>query len=64
VKAIGFPVKFSETPGKVRKAAPVYGEDTTEILAEYGFSADEIACMEKEGAIVAHHSEAAGRKVA
>ena len=28
VKAIGFPVKFSDTPGKVRKAAPVFGEDT------------------------------------
>src|ERR671912_1194055 len=46
VKAIGFPVKFSETPGKVRKAAPVYGEDTAEILAEYGFGTDEIAAME------------------
>ncbi|MFL5182747.1 MAG: CoA transferase, partial [Microvirga sp.] len=64
VKAIGFPVKFSETPGKVRKAAPVFGEDTAEILAEYGFSADEIAALEKEGAVVAHHPEIDRQKVA
>ena len=64
VKAIGFPVKFSDTPGKVRKAAPVFGEDTAEILAEHGFSADEIAAMEKEGAIVAHHPETTRQKVA
>src|SRR3954464_5904398 len=64
VKAIGFPVKFSDTPGKVRKAAPVFGEDTAEILAEYGFSADEIAALEKEGAVVAHHPEIDRQKVA
>jgi crotonobetainyl-CoA:carnitine CoA-transferase CaiB-like acyl-CoA transferase len=64
VKAIGFPVKFSDTPGKVRKAAPVFGEDTSEILAEYGFSPDEIAVLEKEGAVVAHHPEIDRQKVA
>src|SRR6187200_1842664 len=64
VKAIGFPVKFSETPGKVRKAAPLFGEDTSEILAEYGFSADEIAALEKEGAVVAHRPAIDRQKVA
>ena len=37
VKTIGLPVKFSETPGKVRKGAPLYGEHTRAILREYGF---------------------------
>ena len=37
VKTIGLPVKFSETPGKVRSGAPVYGEHTREVLGEHGF---------------------------
>ena len=32
VKAIGLPIKFSDTPGGVRKAAPLMGEHTREVL--------------------------------
>ncbi|WP_046862492.1 CaiB/BaiF CoA transferase family protein [Microvirga massiliensis] len=53
VKTLGLPVKFSETPGKVRKAAPLFGEDTREILAEHGFTPEEIEVFMKENAIVA-----------
>ncbi len=53
VKTIGLPVKFSETPGKVRSGAPLYGEHTSEVLGEYGFDDDEIAALDKEGAIAA-----------
>lgn len=53
VKALGLPVKFSQTPGKVRSGAPVYGQHNHEILTEYGFSAAEIAAFEQEGAIKA-----------
>jgi hypothetical protein len=56
---MGLPVKFSGTPGKVAKGAPVFGEDTRAILAQAGFSEDEIAGFQKEGAIVC--SEPAGR---
>ena len=52
-RAIGLPIKFSDTPGKVRRGAPVYGEHTREVLREHGFSDDEIAAFEREGAIVA-----------
>jgi crotonobetainyl-CoA:carnitine CoA-transferase CaiB-like acyl-CoA transferase len=52
VKTIGLPVKFSETPGKVRSGAPVYGEHTREVLAEYGFDEGQIEALEKQGAIV------------
>jgi formyl-CoA transferase len=31
---IGFPVKFSGTPARVRTAAPVLGADTEEVLTE------------------------------
>jgi crotonobetainyl-CoA:carnitine CoA-transferase CaiB-like acyl-CoA transferase len=64
VKTIGLPVKFSETPGKVRKGAPLYGEDTRAILSAYGFTPDEIDALEKEGAVVSAEHAAPGRKVA
>jgi crotonobetainyl-CoA:carnitine CoA-transferase CaiB-like acyl-CoA transferase len=53
VKTIGLPIKFSQTPGKVRSGAPLYGEHTNAILGDYGFDADEIAALHKEGAIAA-----------
>jgi crotonobetainyl-CoA:carnitine CoA-transferase CaiB-like acyl-CoA transferase len=52
VKTMGLPVKFSETPGKVRKGAPRFGEDTRDVLREAGFGEAEIAAFEKDGAIV------------
>jgi len=45
VRALGVPVKLSGTPGGVRRAAPLLGEHTDEVLREYGFSADEIAAL-------------------
>jgi crotonobetainyl-CoA:carnitine CoA-transferase CaiB-like acyl-CoA transferase len=51
VKAIGLPIKFSETPGGVRRAAPVFGQDTTEVLRENGFSDADIEKMIADGAV-------------
>jgi crotonobetainyl-CoA:carnitine CoA-transferase CaiB-like acyl-CoA transferase len=51
VKTVGLPIKFSETPGKVRSGAPLYGEHTEAVLRAYGFDADEIAALEQEGAV-------------
>ena len=45
------PVRLSETPGDVHHRAPALGEHTDEVLAELGFSKDEIAVMRNEGAI-------------
>jgi crotonobetainyl-CoA:carnitine CoA-transferase CaiB-like acyl-CoA transferase len=53
VQSLGLPVKFSQTPGKVRTGAPIYGEHTRAVLSEYGFDAEEIAALEREGAVVA-----------
>jgi crotonobetainyl-CoA:carnitine CoA-transferase CaiB-like acyl-CoA transferase len=53
VKTVGLPIKFSATPGKVRSGAPLYGEHTGAILSAYGFDADEIAALQREGAVVA-----------
>jgi crotonobetainyl-CoA:carnitine CoA-transferase CaiB-like acyl-CoA transferase len=51
VRAIGLPIKFSSTPGGVRKAAPLLGEDTREVLREHGFSDQQIAAFEADGAV-------------
>ena len=53
VKTIGCPIQFSETPGEVAQGAPVYGEHTREVLAEYGFGEDRIAELIASGAAVA-----------
>ncbi len=51
-KAIGFPIKFSATPGAVTRAAPLLGEHTREILAGLGYDAAAIERLAAEGAIL------------
>jgi crotonobetainyl-CoA:carnitine CoA-transferase CaiB-like acyl-CoA transferase len=53
VKALGLPVKFSNTPGKVCTGAPLYGQHTREVLREHGFTDDEISALQSEGAVIA-----------
>jgi crotonobetainyl-CoA:carnitine CoA-transferase CaiB-like acyl-CoA transferase len=49
--AIGLPIKFSETPGNVRRGAPVLGEHTEQVLTALGYSASRIEELRKEGAV-------------
>ncbi|MBO6947629.1 MAG: CoA transferase [Rhodospirillales bacterium] len=51
VRTLGLPIKLSETPGEVATAAPLFGQHTEEVLAEYGFGEDEIAAFADEGAV-------------
>ena len=45
ISALGIPVKLSETPGSVRRPAPLLGQHTSEVLREAGFSDEEIAAL-------------------
>lgn len=51
VRAIGFPIKFSDTPGGVSRPAPVFGQDTREVLLEHGYSNREIDRLAEQGVI-------------
>ena len=53
VKTLGTPVKFSATPGGVTRGAPLLGEHTREVLAEYGYGDDEIDALICDGAVIA-----------
>lgn len=45
---LGVPVKLSDTPGSVRTLPPVFGADTSRLLAEFGYSADQIENFARE----------------
>ncbi|HWO47310.1 MAG TPA: CoA transferase, partial [Solirubrobacterales bacterium] len=50
VRQLGNPVKLSRTPADPTRPAPAFGEHTDEVLAEVGYSAEEIAAMKESGA--------------
>ena len=45
------PVRLSETPGSIRRRAPLLGEHTDEILAELGYDTRAIAALRDKGVI-------------
>jgi formyl-CoA transferase len=49
IKALGFPVKLSETPQQVRLHPPLLGEHTQSIVDELGLGG-EAAALERDGA--------------
>jgi crotonobetainyl-CoA:carnitine CoA-transferase CaiB-like acyl-CoA transferase len=50
-KALGLPIKFSETPGAITRPAPMLGEHTREILASLGYSDADIERLRQDGAV-------------
>ncbi len=51
VRQFGIALKLSDTPGTVRRAAPVPGEHTEEVLRGLGLGAEEIAALRDRGVI-------------
>ncbi len=51
VKIAGVPIKLSDTPGAVRRRAPMLGEHTEEILRAAGYSGDDIDDLRAVGAV-------------
>ena len=48
----GIPIKFSRTPGSIRRKPPMFAEHSVEILAEHGFDEAEIAELQAAGVVV------------
>jgi crotonobetainyl-CoA:carnitine CoA-transferase CaiB-like acyl-CoA transferase len=51
MKTLGLPVKFSATPGRVHGPAPLLGEHSRAILAEAGYTAEEIDSLITRGIV-------------
>jgi len=51
VKQVGVSVKLSETPGSIRSLAPTLGQHSDAILADLGYSPQDVARWRADGAI-------------
>lgn len=51
LRLLGLPVKLSGSPGAIRKAPPLLGEHTDEVLRELGYSDTEIERFHKSGIV-------------
>ena len=49
IQQIGFPIKFSETPGKMYTHAPLLGEHTEQILTQLGYAKADIERLREAG---------------
>ena len=45
------PIKFSDTPGPLPTASPIFGQHSDEVLAAHGYSAAEIAALRERGIV-------------
>jgi len=52
VKTLGHPVKYSRTPASIRRAAPLYGEHSREVLQELDYSDTEIDALFAQGVLI------------
>ena len=57
-RATGIPIKFERTPGSVRRLPPRFGADGRAVLAEAGYSAEEIEALAQAGVVVEERRQA------
>jgi CoA:oxalate CoA-transferase len=51
VRMLGFPIKFSGRPCRVRRPAPRLGEHTNEVLTDLGYAAADLGAWQRDGEI-------------
>ena len=52
LRMTGVPIKYSATPGTIRRHPPLLGEHTDEVLGDVlGYAPDRIETLRREGAI-------------
>jgi crotonobetainyl-CoA:carnitine CoA-transferase CaiB-like acyl-CoA transferase len=57
------PTRLSRTPTALRRAAPILGGDTDEVLKEYGYTPQEISAMRAQGVVGIEQSAAKKEKL-
>ena len=50
-RALGHPIKFSETTGDRTRPAPLLGQHSREILSQLGYTAGELEALQRSGAV-------------
>lgn len=53
IRTVGVPIDFEKTPGGIQRSAPTLGQHTEEVLAEIGYTAENIAALRAERVISA-----------
>jgi crotonobetainyl-CoA:carnitine CoA-transferase CaiB-like acyl-CoA transferase len=51
IEVVGQPLHLSDAPNRLARPSPEYGEHTAELLAELGYSEDDIAALTDRGVV-------------
>jgi len=51
VKGVNILPKFEKAPGKIWRGAPLYGQDNSDVLKEFGYSQEQIDAMYEKGVL-------------
>jgi len=51
-ETIGIPIRLEDTPGKIRRPAPLLGQHSREILRELGYNDLEIESFIRQGIVI------------